>query len=200
MTRSRILLLVALPVITAAIAGITFAAVGASNRSQETSPWTGSVPVSSASDGNDALLAASAKAGFPAKVPDFFATSANRLVLVDASTGPEGVSNGLSLIELLYESDRIVLARGQQSRVSAEIFLTNVRLTQPTGERQPQALAGYEIYSQVVDRDESGAPLKVSYTALGKNETIIIDFTGEQPGQDDLVKMLGSFRVVPAGP
>ena len=57
MTRSRILLLVALPVITAAIAGITFL-VGASNRSQGTSPWTGSVPVSSASDGNDALRAA----------------------------------------------------------------------------------------------------------------------------------------------
>ncbi len=195
--RSRILLPVAALMITAAVAGITFAAAGGSGSSQPVAPAAAS-PATGGED--DMLRAASARAGFPAKVPGFLPTSADRLVLADASTGPGGVSNGLRLIELVFESDRTVVVRSQQVRVSTEMFLTNVRLLNPAGERQPQLLAGYEVYSQVVDRDEAGSPIKVSYTALGNNETIIVDFTGEQPTQDDLVKMLGSLRVVSAEP
>jgi hypothetical protein len=52
----------------------------------------------------------------------------------------------------------------------------------------------------VVDTDGAGAPVKVTYKALGANKSFVMDFTGEQPSDAGVVKMLGSFRAVPKQP
>ena len=139
--------------------------------------------------------------GFQADVPTFFPTSATRLVLVDSGTGPGSkVGGSLPLIELVYESDKKFSFKGQESPSTLDMFQVLARLNTPQGERLAVSNASFEIYRQIVTKDEAGAPLKATYTAVGATKTFVIDFTGEQPSDAGIVKMLESMRPAPKTP
>ena len=158
--------------------------------------------LSSAGDGGDSamqrkLQTVSDKVGFQADVPTFFPTSATRLVLVDSSMGPEGkVGGGLRMIELVYESGKKFSFKGQELTMTIELSQVLARLNSPQGEPLAVSNANFDIYRQVVTKDEAGAPLKATYTAVGATKTFVIDFSGEQPSDEGLVKMLESMRPV----
>jgi len=141
------------------------------------------------------------KVGFQADVPTFFPTSATRLVLVDSGTGPGSkVGGSLPLIELVYESDKKFSFKGQQLTTTIELFQVLARLNTPRGEKLAVSNANFDIYRDVVTKDDAGIPLKATYTAVGATKTFVIDFSGEQPSDEGIVKMLESMRPVPKTP
>jgi hypothetical protein len=139
---------------------------------------------------------AHARAGFPAKVLEFFPTSANRLVMVDSAPGAANDVGGLRLIELVYESDETIVINGLEIPSTLDMTQLDVSLKNPRGDVISDEGGGYRVYQNVVSVDSSGTPTKVSYTAIGAAETIIMDFTGEQPSIEGLVRALESLRPV----
>ncbi len=152
-------------------------------------------------DAERSLQTVSQDVGFQADVPTFFPTSATRLVLVDSGTGPSSkVGGSLPLIELVYESDKKFIFKGKELTTTYELFQVLARLNTPRGEKLAVSNANFEIYRDVVTKDDAGAPLKATYTAVGATKTFVIDFSGEQPSDEGLVKMLESVRPVPRTP
>ena len=147
------------------------------------------VPVQSVEDGAKAIRQAADAMGFAPKEPSLFATSANKLVLVD--TGQEQ----LRLIELVYRSEGKIAIKGSEDYSMLEFFQLPARLESPNGEKTNIVAPGAEIYRDVVDVDEAGKPIKVTYTVLYADRTYVMDFTGEQPTDEGLVKMLASMAI-----
>ena len=144
---------------------------------------------------DEALRAASNRLGFPVKVPTFFPTSSNRLVLVDSSLGPAGVPSPLKLANLIYQSERVSTFGGVQYRDSVEIFETDVRLAQPGGQQIDLGMAdGPDVWEERAEEKIPGAPAKVTYTILHAKSTYVVTFTGEQPARADLARMIASFK------
>jgi hypothetical protein len=112
-------------------------------------------------------------------------------VLVDADPAP------LQLVEQIYESDQTFMLRGSELRSSLELFQTPVRLKTAMGDQLAAPTSPFEIYRHVVDQDEAGNPVKVTYTALGTDKSFVMDFTGEQPSDAGIIQMLESFRPAP---
>jgi hypothetical protein len=181
----------------AAIAGVVYSTTTRENLGADSS--TGGAPVQGQDPEavNDALQMASDRVGFAPKVPNYFPTSADQLVWVDSSTGPAEFDSGFRIIELVYQSDEpFTVADGADIPSLVEIFLKDGRLLKPNGELAATGLAGYDVYLLVVDQDDQGNPLVTTYTALAETETIILNFSGEQPTLDGVAKMLESFAVV----
>jgi len=55
-------------------------------------------------------------------------------------------------------------------------------------------LAGYEVHKDVVSSDKQGNPVKVTYTARADARTLVMGFTGDQPTEEGLRKMLESLE------
>ena len=198
MKRKSLILSCAVVVASASVAGVSYAWM--ESGAAEGSP-SRSIAVAGTADAERSLQTASQTVGFQADVPTFFPTSANRLVLVDSGSGPGSkVGGSLPLIELVYESDKKFSFKGQQLTMTIELFQMLARLNTPRGEKLAVSNANFDIYRDVVTKDDAGAPLKATYTAVGANKSFVIDFSGEQPSEEGIVKMLESMRPVPKTP
>ena len=179
----------------AVIAGILYAWM---DGGQAEGPESRSIEIKESGDIERSLQTVSDAVGFQAETPSFFPTSATRLVLVESSVGARNGSGGnLLMIEQIYESDQKFTFKGHELVSAIELFQLPVRLNSAQGERMAVSNPNFDIYRQVVDKDEAGTPVKVTYTALGANKSFVIDFTGEQPSDSGIVRMLESFRPVP---
>ena len=190
--RTRSLFVLALPVLLAALAGTVYAAwPHRAGPSGDDTP-DGGVTVSEDTV-HEALSSVQDRAGFAPLVPNYLPTEASKLVFVDASAGPSLSKNALHLIEFIYESAESYTVDGREIRSTLELFQTNVRLNEANGELLAPSLAGYQVHRDVVSRSEDGTPIKATYTARSQGRTLVMDFTGEQPDEDALEKMLGSL-------
>lgn len=189
----RLSLVIAL-VVLSGLAGFAFAVWPDDTNSAGDELSIGGVPVTDDASVNAALAAAESRAGFPAKVPAFLPTSANKLVWVDSSRGPDG--RGPGLIQLVYQGNTKVAIDGVETPSVVEIFLTDSPLRKPNGERVALDAGPFALYKDVVSRDEAGNPVKVTYTAVGPEGTVITDFSGEQPNDSAVIRMLESLETV----
>lgn len=193
MRRLPIALLVA--VIPGLVVGLIVALLVRPGSSGAQDPGNDTVIVNGDSELSDsALKDASAKVGFAAKVPTDLPTSARRLQIVNTSTGPGGT--GMRMLNLVFSSDVPFEAKGQKTTSSLEMFQLSVRLEHPNGELVSTNVAGFDLYRDVVDSDEVHGPIKVTYMAVRDGETLVMDFTGEQPTLEGLAKMLASLVTV----
>lgn len=192
--RVRILVLVVLPIALASVAGGAYAGWPQAFQSASQDVPRGAVPVTDENWQRE-LQAASSRVGFDPLVPTSFPTDATALVLVDASVGPPGATNGLRLIELVYRGSVLRKVDGIEFYSMLEMFQTNVRLSEANGERIASDVAGYELHRDIVSSDVAGNPVKVTYTARSDERTFVMDFTGEQPTEHGLDEMLRSLQL-----
>lgn len=139
------------------------------------------------------LREAAAKMPFPVKAPTRFPTSASRFAGAEAAFGPNG--QGTPMFHLLFQGDPFT-AKGFTIPSSLDMFQLNVRLLSPNGSLLAQDVAGHDLYKDVVDSDDVHGPIKVTYMALRDGETLVMDFTGEQPTLEGMRDMLASLVVV----
>lgn len=188
---SRIWLIALL--VVAAGAGVLYASWPHIAGSSDNDASSGGVPVVPETMAA-ALTSAADRVGFTPLIPGSLPTEADDLVLVDASAGPPGAGGGLKLVELIYRGAEPRTIDGQEVYSTLEMFETNVRLAQANGELFAADLAGYEVYRDVVSTDSAGEPAKVTYTARNDDWTFTMDFTGDQPDEAGLERLLSSLR------
>jgi hypothetical protein len=187
-----------LPVLVAAVAGASYAMLpGLRGSAEGPESSGGGVPVVDDPSMQAALASASSRTGIEPRLPTFLPTSADRLVWVDWSTGPPGVDGGLHLIELVYQAEEPVVIDGHERRPLLELFLLEVRLSNPNGELIDSDAAGYELYYDLVGVDAAGDPVAGTYMALSADATIVMAFTAEVPDVADVERMLASFAPAP---
>jgi hypothetical protein len=193
MNAPRPIILIAASITLSALAGVGYAFFAGGGHAGA-DPTNENVPLSDKpqSEVDATLRSAEKNVGFAIKAPTFFPTGSSRLALVDSRVGPKG--SDYRRAELIYDGGKTMSLRGKQVVSSLEIFLMPVRVQAPEGKPWGRQLSSYDMYREVVDLGDDGQPIRVTYTALGAKETIIMTFTGEQPDEAGLGRMMASFK------